>query len=170
METPQKPTTFEQFKAAREEFRAEARARDDKAYSLWIDKQMTLSIAMLTLLVTFQEKYVSANPKLSFLVPLCWICLAVSAIASVIANAGEAFVGARRQGVLTDKIFEAIQELRESNDRAARDQINNRLMKQMEIIGYDRHRRAQRAADIAFVAMIGGIVALVVFAIVNWKY
>ena len=60
------------------------------AYYSWIRQVVTLSAGALTILVVLQNNYVPANPQALLLLKACWVGLALSILAGVVALFGEA--------------------------------------------------------------------------------
>lgn len=63
--------------------------RHHKPYYDWIRNVITLSVAALTSLVALQQSYIPKEPKLIWMLALCWIALLCSILAGIYALRSE---------------------------------------------------------------------------------
>lgn len=152
--------------------RFETRRSDMEVFHKTIQVMISLSAGSLTLLVTFVKSYVTAGAMWQWLVPLSWLLLALSLVAAVLTLLGENFrhnTYWKSIDAISKEAGDLVDKLKSEGKPRNYEQESVSLENKIANIDDQPTKFFRCCAWAMILSLLGGIVSIALFAILNWK-
>lgn len=133
-----------------------------KAHSEWSGRLLTLSSAAITLLFSFRNSYLPDNPIAGWLLPLSLGCFAISILCAVLGCFHQTICHLKVHKQLNTEMMNCMEERK----RLTEDDLSSAIQRSRHLYEI----RPIGATAIALIFFTLAMMALSLFAILNWKY